>query len=172
MNYFQWLPFQAPSHWRLRSWEVLPASEVCFVNVDLRVSNGKFSLRFADDTYTESYISTIGVDFKIRTTELDGKTIKLQVNRSPWAGLIDLLLLSFIPDLGHGGPGEVPDHHLVLLQGRPRYHCRVRRDRPGVLQQCQTVAPGKENMWGRNCVVTRPVLTLLCLTELHQSTFL
>jgi hypothetical protein len=29
-------------------------------------------LRFADDTYTESYISTIGVDFKIRTIELDG----------------------------------------------------------------------------------------------------
>merc|ERR1712084_20482 len=27
----------------------------------------------------ESYISTIGVDFKIRTIELDGKTIKLQI---------------------------------------------------------------------------------------------
>jgi Ras-related protein Rab-1A len=27
----------------------------------------------------ESYISTIGVDFKIRTVELDGKTIKLQI---------------------------------------------------------------------------------------------
>lgn len=27
---------------------------------------------FQDDTYTESYISTIGVDFKIRTIELDG----------------------------------------------------------------------------------------------------
>ena len=36
----------------------------------------------ADDTYTESYISTIGVDFKIRTIELDGKTIKLQIVRS------------------------------------------------------------------------------------------
>ena len=36
-------------------------------------------MRFADDTYTESYISTIGVDFKIRTIELDGKTIKLQI---------------------------------------------------------------------------------------------
>merc|ERR1712060_833624 len=35
--------------------------------------------RFADDTYTESYISTIGVDFKIRTVELDGKTCKLQI---------------------------------------------------------------------------------------------
>lgn len=34
---------------------------------------------FQDDTYTESYISTIGVDFKIRTIELDGKTIKLQI---------------------------------------------------------------------------------------------
>jgi hypothetical protein len=36
-------------------------------------------LRFADDTYTESYISTIGVDFKIRTIELEGKTVKLQI---------------------------------------------------------------------------------------------
>ncbi|KAG3272238.1 RAB1A-containing [Ictidomys tridecemlineatus] len=35
-------------------------------------------LRFANDTYTESYISTIGVDFKIRTIESDGKTIKFQ----------------------------------------------------------------------------------------------
>lgn len=38
-----------------------------------------------DDTYTESYISTIGVDFKIRTIELDGKTIKLQIVSEPQA---------------------------------------------------------------------------------------
>lgn len=36
-------------------------------------------LRFADDTYTDSYVSTIGVDFKIRTLELEGKTVKLQI---------------------------------------------------------------------------------------------
>lgn len=36
-------------------------------------------LRFADDMYTESYISTTGVIFKIRTIELDRKTIILQI---------------------------------------------------------------------------------------------
>lgn len=40
-------------------------------------------LSLQDDTYTESYISTIGVDFKIRTIELDGKTIKLQIVSNP-----------------------------------------------------------------------------------------
>uniref|UniRef100_A0A2K5N802 RAB1A, member RAS oncogene family n=1 Tax=Cercocebus atys TaxID=9531 RepID=A0A2K5N802_CERAT len=38
-----------------------------------------FKLLLIDDTYTESYISTVGGDFKIRTIELDGKTIKLQI---------------------------------------------------------------------------------------------
>ena len=38
--------------------------------------SGKFSI---DDTYTETYISTIGVELKIRTSEHEAKTIKLQV---------------------------------------------------------------------------------------------
>ena len=46
---------------------------------DSGVGTSCLLLRFADDTYTKSYISTIGVDFKIRTIQLDGKTIKLQV---------------------------------------------------------------------------------------------
>ena len=42
---------------------------------------GKSSLllRFSDDSFSEVYISTIGVDFKIRTIELDGKVVKLQI---------------------------------------------------------------------------------------------
>eukprot|EP00298_Acanthocystis_sp_HF-20_P026827 c4659_g1_i1.p1 GENE.c4659_g1_i1~~c4659_g1_i1.p1 ORF type:complete len:218 (+),score=54.31 c4659_g1_i1:1-654(+) len=46
---------------------------------DSGVGKSCLLLRFADDTYTESYISTIGVDFKIRTIEIDGKTVKLQI---------------------------------------------------------------------------------------------
>ena len=50
---------------------------------DSGVGKSCLLLRFADDTYTESYISTIGVDFKIRTIELDGKTVKLQIVSAP-----------------------------------------------------------------------------------------
>ncbi|GER34765.1 RAB GTPase homolog 1A [Striga asiatica] len=46
---------------------------------DSGVGKSSLLLRFADDSYIDSYISTIGVDFKIRTVEQDGKTIKLQI---------------------------------------------------------------------------------------------
>uniref|UniRef100_A0A3Q3N3A3 Ras-related protein ORAB-1-like n=1 Tax=Mastacembelus armatus TaxID=205130 RepID=A0A3Q3N3A3_9TELE len=46
---------------------------------DSGVGKSCLLVRFADDTYTESYISTIGVDFKIRTIDMDGKTVKLQI---------------------------------------------------------------------------------------------
>ncbi|KHN76400.1 Ras-related protein Rab-8B [Toxocara canis] len=35
--------------------------------------------RFSDDSFNSSFISTIGIDFKIRTIEVDGKKIKLQI---------------------------------------------------------------------------------------------
>jgi len=46
---------------------------------DSGVGKSCLLLRFADDTYTESYISTIGVDFKIKTLEVNDKSVKLQI---------------------------------------------------------------------------------------------
>ncbi|XP_056672401.1 ras-related protein Rab-13 isoform X2 [Monodelphis domestica] len=36
-------------------------------------------IRFAEDNFNSTYISTIGIDFKIRTVDIEGKKIKLQV---------------------------------------------------------------------------------------------
>ncbi len=46
---------------------------------DSGVGKSCLLLRFADETYTESFISTIGVDLKIKTVDLDGKVVKLQI---------------------------------------------------------------------------------------------
>jgi Ras-related protein Rab-8A len=46
---------------------------------DSGVGKSCLLLRFSDDSFTPSFITTIGIDFKIRTIELDGKKIKLQI---------------------------------------------------------------------------------------------
>lgn len=46
---------------------------------DSGVGKSCLLLRFSDDQFTPSFITTIGIDFKIKTIELDGKRIKLQI---------------------------------------------------------------------------------------------
>jgi hypothetical protein len=48
---------------------------------DSGVGKSCLLLRFSDDIFTDSFISTIGVDFKIKTVEIDGVKIKLQIVR-------------------------------------------------------------------------------------------
>ncbi|KAM3145993.1 GTP-binding protein of the rab [Paramecium bursaria] len=43
------------------------------------VGKSSLLLRFADNVFNESFLPTIGVDFKIRTFDLQGKTVKLQI---------------------------------------------------------------------------------------------
>ncbi|MCO5573748.1 hypothetical protein L7F22_027522 [Adiantum nelumboides] len=46
---------------------------------DSGVGKSCLLLCFADESYLESYISTISVNFKICTVKLDSKTIKLHI---------------------------------------------------------------------------------------------
>lgn len=46
---------------------------------DSGVGKSCILLRYSDDHYEDSYMSTIGVDFKIRTFEMGGKIVKLQI---------------------------------------------------------------------------------------------
>ncbi|WVY99560.1 hypothetical protein V8G54_025630 [Vigna mungo] len=46
---------------------------------DSGVGKSCLLLRFSDGSFTTSFITTIGIDFKIRTIEQDGKRIKLQI---------------------------------------------------------------------------------------------
>ena len=48
---------------------------------EVLISNSciKFGVSMLKDTFSEAYISTVGVDFKIKTLELGGRAVKLQI---------------------------------------------------------------------------------------------
>lgn len=46
---------------------------------DSGVGKSSLLLRFADNTFSGNYITTIGVDFKIRKINVDGEMVKLQI---------------------------------------------------------------------------------------------
>eukprot|EP01083_Nonionella_stella_P272002 922126_1 len=46
---------------------------------DSGVGKSCLLVRYSDDTYNSSYISTIGVDFKIKTFDMNNEIVKLQI---------------------------------------------------------------------------------------------
>eukprot|EP01098_Paradermamoeba_levis_P012788 TRINITY_DN5671_c0_g1_i1.p1 TRINITY_DN5671_c0_g1~~TRINITY_DN5671_c0_g1_i1.p1 ORF type:complete len:258 (-),score=41.30 TRINITY_DN5671_c0_g1_i1:179-838(-) len=77
-------PRKLPS-WRRISHRVLfrwPNRDTVFKILmigDSGVGKSCLLLRFSDGIFTDSFISTIGVDFKIKTMEVDGQVFKLQI---------------------------------------------------------------------------------------------
>ncbi|TRY66098.1 hypothetical protein DNTS_035588 [Danionella cerebrum] len=58
-------------------WELLSAAGGC--HREPLILNCSLMERFTDDTFCEACKSTVGVDFKIKTVELRGKKIRLQI---------------------------------------------------------------------------------------------
>ena len=93
--------------------------------------------RFADDDFCASHVSTIGVDFKVRTVKRDdGKSIKLQLWDSEQALLEDTVSMPYHlgATLTHdyveshwdsGGSGTLPHYHHGLLSKRRRHYPRL-----------------------------------------------
>lgn len=43
------------------------------------VGKTSFLFRYCDDTFTSAFVSTVGIDFKVKTVMRDGKRVKLQI---------------------------------------------------------------------------------------------
>jgi len=92
---------------------------------DQAVGKTALLVRYADSEFHEQLLPTIGIDFKIKTIELRGKKIRLQIwdtagqvqaqftNRVRLRCLWIRLILLF--------PGTVSQHHASLLPRRNGY---------------------------------------------------
>jgi septin family protein len=72
---------------------------------DSGVGKSCILLRFADDLFNENFYATIGVDFRFKNVEIDGKNVKLQIVNICSNNLV-----------GHCWPGKVQNYHECLLQ--------------------------------------------------------
>ena len=96
---------------------------------DSGVGKSCLLLRFADDSWSDTYITTIGVDFKIRTLELDGKVIKLQI----------FCLFFFTPQI-HIFDTLLPHHG---LNHSAHTHSGTQQDRSGSEQSRAATTAGR-----------------------------
>lgn len=68
--------------WNQNSWAGLKIHHFwikSYKNILSGVGKSSLLLRFSDNTFTGSYITTIGVDFKIKTVTVNNQKVKLQI---------------------------------------------------------------------------------------------
>ena len=98
---------------------------------DSGVGKSCLLVRFSDDAFSASYITTIGIDFKIRTIELDGKRIKLQIwdtagqerfktiTTAYYRGAMGILLVGYATSTPRASASSTSDP-LALVARRPQ----------------------------------------------------
>lgn len=91
------------------------------------VGKTSFLFRYADDSFTSAFVSTVGIDFKVKTVFRQDKRVKLQiwVRRTPEASqstnvqpnknfqgvsIHEIFILT-----GYGRPGTIQNHYNSIL---------------------------------------------------------
>ena len=68
--------------------EFLDRVTVWLERVDSLDRRVKIELRYADDSFTSAFVSTVGIDFKVKTVQRNNKRVKLQIWVRNRCGLI------------------------------------------------------------------------------------
>lgn len=85
------------------------------------VGKTSFLFRYADDSFTSAFVSTVGIDFKVKTVFRNDKRVKLQIwDTGRFFGLStrSLLFLGHYSDLltlFHSRAGEISHHYNCIL---------------------------------------------------------
>jgi hypothetical protein len=95
----------------------------CIVTFFVGVGKTCLLLRYANDSFSPTFITTIGIDFKIKNIVLDSKRIKLQVifllTEGSLCNRVDAV------DLGYSRPRKIPNHYYIVLPRSSRHPTRV-----------------------------------------------
>ena len=107
---------------------------------DTGVGKSCLLLRYCDDLFTSSFITTIGIDFKIKTVDVDGLRVKLQIwdtagqerfktiTTAYYRGAMGIFLVCVRPRCAPALCRRcAPSRAAALLRARPpRRHCPLR----------------------------------------------
>ena len=69
------------------------------------VGKTSFLFRYADDSFTSAFVSTVGIDFKVKTVFRQDKRVKLQI----WVSTVDAQLGEGTRQGGGRGSGRIKE---------------------------------------------------------------
>ena len=83
------------------------------------VGKTSFLFRYADDSFTSAFVSTVGIDFKVKTVFRNDKRVKLQI----WVNILNLKFFSilfncfffFLMNKGYCRPRKISNNNNCIL---------------------------------------------------------